>query len=702
MRRLPVLLSALLLVAPPGAAQAPNDRPIRGFSAASAARQHALEARLASLLSRDSTGRAFREFTSVPHPAGTIANKKVAEQIADRLRRYGWEVRIRSYDVLLPFPESVSVTMVRPVRYRATLKEDVVRADPDTRADPGPTYLGMSASGDVTGELIYANSGNPADYDWLESQGISVKGKIALVRYSNPYSYRGFKALTAEQRGVKAMLIYSDPQEDGYRRGLTFPDGPWGPESHLQRGSITYDFMASGDPLTPGWASVPGARRISESESPSVPRIIAVPLSARDATPLLRNLKGPVAPAGWQGALPFTYRVGSGPSVVRVHVKMDGKQRTIYNVEARIRGSEEPDKLVILGNHHDAWVYGAVDPSSGTATQMELARVVGQLVKEGHRPRRTLVINSWDAEEWHLTGSTEWGEELADELRRGAIAYLNVDGSTSGPKFDASAVASLNPLVVETARDVIDPVAGTSLLDAWSRSARDGGAPVPPDSLTTNKLGSGSDYTVFLNFLGIPIVDMTFGGPYGVYHSIYDNHYWMTHFGDPGFKYMTTMAEVWGRMALRLANADVLPLDFRTYASRVGSFVDELGALPGVRDSLDLSALRGAASAWNAAAVELEPALQRVATGGGRSAALNDALRVIEHFFLLDGGIPGRPWFKHALYAPKYTYAALELPGVREAVDRREWATARREVARLTERLEAVTEGVRSATRAAQ
>ena len=700
----PVVTTLLALrITTAAGAQAPNASPIRGFSAASAVTQRAVEARLASLLSRDSTGRAFRDFTAFPHPAGTVANHKVAEQIADRLRRYGWdEVRIRSYEVLLPFPETVSVAMVQPVRYTATLKEDVVNVDPDSRADPGPTYLGMSASGDVTGELIYANSGNPSDYDWLESQGISVKGKIALVRYSNPYSYRGFKALTAEQRGLKAMLIYSDPQEDGYRRGLTFPNGPFGPESHLQRGSITYDFMASGDPLTPGWASVPGARRIAASESQSVPHIIAVPLSARDATPLLRNLTGPVAPAGWQGALPFTYRVGSGPSVVRVHVKMDGKRRTIYNVEARIRGSDEPDKLVVLGNHHDAWVYGAVDPSSGTATQMELARTLGMLVKEGHRPRRTIVLNSWDAEEWHLTGSTEWGEEFGDELRRGAIAYLNVDGSTSGSNFEVSNVASLNPLVLETARDVKDPVAGTSLLEAWRKRETANGTAPAVDALPTNKLGSGSDYTVFLNFLGLPIVDLTFSGPYGVYHSIYDNHYWMTHFGDPGFKYMTTMAEVWGRMALRLANADVLPLDFRTYAARVDGFIGELGALPGVTDSLDLTALHGAAAAWEAAAAELEPALQRVAAGGGRNAALNEALRSIEQSFLLDGGIPGRPWFKHALYAPKYTYAALELPGVREAVDRKDWTAARREVARLTERLQAVADGVRAAVRSAQ
>lgn len=684
------------------AAQAPNNTaPIRGFSPAAAAAQHALEARLAALVSRDSTGRAFREFTAVPHPAGTTANRKVAEQIAERFRRYGWEdVRIIPYEVLLPFPETVSVSMEKPVRYRASLREDVVAVDPDTRSDAGPTYLGMSASGDVTGELVYANSGNPADYDWLESQGIGVRGKIAIVRYSNPYSYRGFKALTAEQRGVAAMIIYSDPQEDGYRRGLTFPDGPWGPESHLQRGAISYDFIAPGDPLTPGWASVEGARRLAESEVRSIPKIIAVPISARDATPLLRNLRGPVAPAAWQGALPFTYRVGSGPGVVRVHVKMDGRRRTIYNVEARIRGTDEPEKLVVLGNHHDAWVYGAVDPSSGTATQMELARAIGIMVKEGHRPRRTLVMTSWDAEEWHLTGSTEWGEQFSDELTRGAIAYLNVDGSTSGPSFGAAGVASLNPLVVEAARDVRDPGTQTSVLESWMKEDRPGVMNPDPLFLPTNTLGSGSDYTVFLNFLGIPIVDMAFSGPYGVYHSVYDNHYWMTHFGDPGFRYMTAMAELWGRMALRLANAEVLPHDFRTYAVRVGGFVGALDSLPGVRENVDLSPLRLAVNAWSAAAEELEQALVHV--DASRRAALNEALRVVEQQFLLAEGIPGRPYFKHALYAPKFTYAALELPGVREAIDERDWGRARTQVARLAERLQAVAQAIQRATAAAR
>ena len=544
-------------------------KPIRGFSADAARAELELESRLSAGLNRDSTGAFFRYLTDRPHPAGSIRNRELAEYVAERLRQYGWEdVKLLRYDVLLPWPERIHVSMVAPTKYEATLVEDGYPVDKDSYQDAGPTYLGMSASGDVTGELIYAGSGNPADYEWLKSQGIDPAGKIVLVRYSNPYSYRGFKALTAERYGVKAMLIYSDPAEDGFTRGPTFPAGPWGPESHIQRGAISYDFIVPGDPLTPGWASVDGARRIAAAESRAVPKIIAVPMSYRDAKPLLAALGGPEAPAGWRGALPIVYRAGPGPATVRVEVQMDGKTRSIWNVEGRIKGSAEPEKTVILGNHRDAWVFGAVDPSSGTATQLELARVLGGLVKAGHRPRRTIVLANWDAEEWHLTGSTEWGEQFAADLSANAVAYLNVDGSTSGSRFGASAVASLNHLVVETARDVVDP-SGGSVLDAWATHEWSGAS--RPDSLglVENKLGSGSDYTVFLNFLGLPIVDLSFVGPYGVYHSVYDNYYWMTHFGDPDFRYMTTMVDVWGRMALRLANAPVVPVDYGQTAMRL-------------------------------------------------------------------------------------------------------------------------------------
>ncbi|HSR16040.1 MAG TPA: M28 family peptidase, partial [Gemmatimonadales bacterium] len=438
--------------------------------------------------------------------------------------------------------------------------------------------------------------------------------------------------------------------------------------------------------------------RIPVEEAASVPKIIAVPISAEDAAPLLRALSGPVAPPAWQGALPFTYRVGAGPATVRVEVRMDGGTRSIWVVEGRIRGAEHPEETVVLGNHRDAWVYGAVDPSSGTATQMELARVLGGMARSGVRPKRTLVFASWDAEEWHLTGSTEWGEQFSRELSGSAIAYLNVDGSTSGPEFDAGAVATLNPLVVEAARDVADP-AGGSVLDRWA-SRRNLAAGADRLDLVENRLGSGSDYTVFLNFLGLPIVNMSFGGPYGVYHSQYDNWYWMTRFGDPGFRYMTTMAELWGRMALRLANAEVLPFDFVRYAHRVERFLDELGQAPGASSRLDLRPARAALRRWADASAGLE-AVMRHAVRQGASAErqrLNRAIRAVEQQWLLPGGIPGRPWFRHALYAPRYTYAAMELPGVREAVDRSDWTAAATELVRLTERLHAVADATEAAT----
>jgi N-acetylated-alpha-linked acidic dipeptidase len=685
--------------------------PIRGFSAANARRERADETLLAARLNRDSTGAAFRVLTAEPHPAGSARNKYLADWVAEKYRAYGLEdVKLHRYDVYLPWPTEVSVTMVAPTRYEATLREDVVAADPDTKLDPGPTYLGMSAAGDVTGEIVYASSGNPEDYDWLASHGVDVKGKIALVRYSVPYSYRGYKAIVAQQRGVRALLIYSDPQEDGYRKGLTFPDGPYGPESHIQRGALTYDFVVPGDPLTPGWASVPGARRIPVADARSVPTIMMVPLSWRDAKPLLAALTGPVAPPSWQGALPFTYRVGPGPTTVHVKVAMDDSIRAIWVVEGRIRGTDEPNKYVVLGNHRDAWVFGAVDPSSGTATQLELARVLGGLAREGHRPRRSIVFASWDAEEWHLTGSTEWGEQFADDLRKNGIAYLNVDASTSGPNFNVGAVASLNQMIVETARDVTDPASGTSLLAAWGASLAGAGDRVIGGGASTtvltkqaidypgNALGSGSDYTVFLNFLGLPIVEMSFAGPYGVYHSMYDDYYWMTHFGDPGFRYMTTMSEVWGRMALRLANADVYPFDFSLYASRLGGFIDAIAKLPGVGAHVDLRSVRAAQRRWLAAGAKLESAMSTALSArAGSRVAMNDALRAVEQQLLFTDGIPDRPWFRHALYAPRPSYAAMTLPGIQEAIEAKDWARARTQAAALAKRIDAAAKMVEQA-----
>ncbi len=695
---------------------------IRGFAAAAATSERAIEAELSRNLNRDSTGAYFRHLTDEPHPAGSVRNRELAEWMAERYRAWGLDhVQLHRYDVLLPWPREVKVTMTAPTRYEATLREDAYRQDPHTAKDPGITYIGMSASGDVTGELVYAASGNPADYDWLEQHGVSLKGKIALVRYSVPYSYRGFKAITAEKRGLAAVLIYSDPAEDGFRKGKTFPDGPWGPESHIQRGALTYDFMVAGDPLTPGYASVPGAPRINESDALSIPRIMMVPMSYRDAKPLLQALGGPEAPPAWQGALGFPYHVGSGPTTVRVKVDMDGATRPIWVVEGRITGTDEPDKYVVLGNHRDAWVFGAVDPSSGTATQMELARIMGAQARAGRRPKRTIVFASWDAEEWHLTGSTEWGEQFADDLRRNAIAYLNVDGSTSGPNFDAGAIASLNPLVAQVVRDVKDPATNGSVLDAWGRTlnatrrddATIGGrathetAARRPIDYPGNALGSGSDYTVFLNFLGLPIVEMSFNGPYGVYHSIYDNAYWMEHFGDPGFRYMTTMSDVWGRLALRLANAEHYPHDFAIYADRVGGFIDAMAAQPAVAGQLDFTPVRAARAQWATSAAALERALASTLSSAPsaartqRLAAVNEVMRSVEQTLLNADGIPGRPWFHHVLYAPRYTYAAMTLPGVQEGVDAGDWARARTQLAIVTQKLEAAAAATQRAADAA-
>jgi N-acetylated-alpha-linked acidic dipeptidase len=709
-----LLLTALLFAAcakvsgpgppPPG----PSDS-LRGFSAAAALAERSIEADFARSLRRDSTGRYFRHLTDEPHPAGSVRNKELAEFIAERYRAWGLDhVQLHRYDVLLPWPREVKVTMTAPTVYEATLREDAYPEDPHTSKDAGITYLGMSASGDVTGELVYAASGNPSDYDWLEQHGVNLKGKIALVRYSVPYSYRGFKALTAEKRGLAAVLIYSDPAEDGFVKGPTFPNGPWGPESHIQRGAITYDFLVAGDPLTPGYASLPGAPRIKASDALSVPKIMMVPMSYRDARPLLQALGGPDAPASWQGAMGFTYRVGAGPATVRVKVDMDDATRPIWVVEGRITGTDEPEKYVVLGNHRDAWVFGAVDPSSGTATQMELARALGAQAKAGRRPKRTIVFASWDAEEWHLTGSTEWGEQFADDLRRNAVAYLNVDGSTSGSTFEAGAIASLNPLVAQVARDVRDPGDSGSVLNSWGRALRKekrdanigGGATREtavkrPIDYPGNALGSGSDYTVFLNFLGLPIVEMSFNGPYGVYHSTYDNAYWMEHFGDPGFRYMTAMAEVWGRMALRLANAEHYPHDFVLYADRVGGFIEALAVQPAVTGRLDLTDVRAAQQRWRTAALALERVLAATlatppsAARSQQLALMNEAMRRMEQSLLTAEGIPGRPWFRHVLYAPRYTYAAMTLPGVQEAVDSGDWQRANEQLRVVAGRLDA-------------
>jgi len=657
--------------------------PITGFSSGAAARENATELRYRANVSTDQISKFHRYLTAEPHPAGSPRNNELAQWVAAQWREQGLEdVTIHQYDVLNSSPRDVSLEMISPKKYRATLREAPYEVDPDTKnPNVSGAYLGYSASGDVTAPLIYAHSGNPEDYAYLHKHGIDVRGKIALVRYSNPYSYRGFKALTAERLGVAALLIYSDPAEDGFRKGTVFPDGPWGPETHIQRGAITYDFLEPGDPLTPGWASVPGAKRIPAEQAVSLPKIVAVPLSWHDAEPLLQNLDGAVAPDEWQGGLPLKYRLGG--KRVRVHVKVDmnTKIEPYYVSEARIRGSESPDEWVILGNHRDAWVFGAVDPSSGTASMLELTRSLGQLLKQGIRPKRSLVICSWDGEEYALTGSTEWGEQYADELKKKAVAYLNVDEATSGKDFQGDAVGSLAPLLVEVTRTLPAP-SGKMLYDEWkiSRQYELHDGPISDSELANTRIGSGSDHTVFLNFLGIPTVGLTFVGPYGVYHSMYDDFYWMNHFGDPGYRYHALMAQLWGVMALRLANADILPFDFASYGANIRRFISSLDSATHLSTKIDLVPLQDRVAAFEAAGRELNESVSRAVSQGHLNAAgtdrINEELMQVERNWCNPAGIPGRPWWKHSLYGARYTYAHLELPGLTEASEASDWARA--------------------------
>lgn len=656
---------------------------MRGFSPRAAASETAIEKQYVSLTSRDQIKAFHRYLTAEPHPAGTKRNNDLARWIADQWRRQGLEnVTIHEYDVLNSRPRQISVEMVQPQHFRASLREDAYPVDPDTKnpnVDGG--YLGYSASGEVTAPVVYAHSGNPEDYAVLAKQGIDVRGKIVLVRYSNPYSYRGFKALTAQRLGAAAILIYSDPAEDGYKQGAVYPNGPWGPESHIQRGAITYDFLEPGDPLTPGYASVPGAKRINPKDAVSLPKIIGVPLSWRDAKPLLENLDGPVAPQSWQGGLPLKYRLGGKRVVVHLKVDMDASVQPYYVTEARIRGAEDPDEWVILGNHRDAWVFGGVDPSSGTAAMLELTRNLGQMLKKGIRPKRTLVICSWDGEEYALTGSTEWGEQYADELKKKAVAYLNVDEATSGKNFDGDAVGSLAPLLVDVSRGLTAP-SGKSLYDEWKVSRRQElhKPSVADAELANTRIGSGSDHTVFLNFLGIPTMGLTFVGPYGVYHSMYDDFYWINHFGDPGYRYHALMTQLWGVLALRLANADVLPYDFEFYGATISDFLNDLDRETHLSARIPLDPLRREIAQFRTAGRDLNRAIAGAIRSGdidpASAARLNAALMQVERNWCNPAGIPGRPWWKHSLYGARYTYAHLELPGLTEAAEAGDWKRA--------------------------
>ena len=663
----------------------PNQKTDRreGLSSSTRERLKPLESRLIETVRAENCRREHRIFTAKPHMAGSARNYELAQYVAEQWRKYGLEdVQLIEHPVYLPWPVRYEATLVDS-REKLSLKEEPIPEDPDSYSNEvGIPYCAYSADVDITAPVVYVNSGNPEDYDLLQKQGVDVRGKIALARYSVPYSYRGFKALTAQRRGASALLLYSDPAEDGFKKGAVYPAGPWGPESHLQRGGIVYDFNLPGDPRTPGWASVPGGRFLPAETAVSMPTIAAAPMSYKDARKLLSMMTGPTAPQKWQGGLPLQYRLGPTSDKLHLVIENDKKVRSIWNVVGRLRGTERPDEWVVLGNHRDAWVFGGVDPSSGSATMMETARAFGELKRSGWKPRRTLIFASWDAEEFTLTGSTEWGELEADKLKAGALAYLNVDSSASGNNFTAAAVPSLANFLREVARDVPDP-SGGSIYDLWASRNKS-------DTPVTTRLGSGSDYTVFLNFLGVPMADLTFDGPYGVYHSIYDSFTWIDRVGDPGYRYHAAMSRYWAVAALRLAECDYVPLDYDAYAREVKIYLDETERAGRDRKmAIDFQAALSAVERWQKnARVVLEAARKAAESGDSKQAEhAHHALMKVERALLDEEGLAGRPWFKHLIYAPRPTYKAMVLPALTEAIEAGDEARARKEVDRLTRAL---------------
>ena len=679
----------------------------QGFTSDRAAWQLDYERRLLALPQPEECDALLRELTRAPHLAGTDGGKRVADFVAAEFRKAGLKVETPTYDVLLSYPKSATLTIVGEPKVRLARSEEPIGSDPDSAI--GPSSLPWNAyapSADVTAEVVYVNHGAAEDYDRLAKMGVDVRGKIALARYFG--GYRGGKSLEGEKRGVAAILVYSDPRDDGWFQGPVYPDGPWGPASHVQRGANVYDFLVPGDPLTPGWPSTPSARRLTESESTILPKLPMMPLSARDAAELLRRLRGPAVPTEWQGvAVADTYRIGPGPVRVRLQIENTRERRTIRDVIGVLDGTDEREQQVILSNHHDAWVYGAVDPSSGTATMIALARALGRLAREGLRPRRTIVFGEWDAEEYTLTGSTEWGEEHEADLVRDGVVCINVDASTSGRDFSASASPTLAAMIRDAAGAIPDPGApGKTVADSWREHA--GAKNVRSyasgertgDELPVAILGSGSDYTVFFNRLGIASMDILFDGPYGVYHSVYDSYGWMSRHGDPGFHYHAGMARLAGLLALRFANADLLPFEPSAYGREIAAYAKDLAAAPAGRPyAEELARLSAVADRWSTEAKATRDAVAADLASGradaARLRAVNAWLLGLERAVSDPAGLPGRPWFRHLIYAPLPSYAAETLPAIREAAVRADAAGARAEIRRLETRLERAAEEAR-------
>jgi len=682
-------------------------------------------------------GEYMKRMSARPHHLGSAYDKDNAEWILSKFKEWGWDARLETYDVLFPTPKERLVEMVAPAAFTMKLDEPPVAVDPTSgqKTEQLPSFNAYSIDGDVTAPLVYVNYGRPQDYVELDRRGISVKGAIVIARYGA--SWRGIKPKVAAEHGAVGCLIYSDPMDDGYVVDDVFPDGPMRNSSGVQRGSVMDMPTYPGDPLTPGIGATPDAKRLDIKDVTTLTKIPVLPISYADAQPLLSALRGPVAPGDWRGALPITYHVGPGPARVHLKVAFNWDRARVYNVVARIQGSTYPDEWVIRGNHHDAWVNGAADPGAGMSAELEEARAIGELVKQGWRPKRTLVYIAWDGEEQALLGSTEWVEDHDKDLREHAVAYVNSDGNGRG-FLNASGSHSLEQLVNSVAKDVADPETTRSVWQRLqarmiARGSRDerNDARTRAD-LRIAALGSGSDYSAFLQHNGVPSLNLGFGGldaNDGVYHSIYDDYYHFTKFLDTDFAYGRALAQVAGTTTIRLADADLLPFEFTNLADTVQTYVKELATLlknqqdevrernkqidegvftaindprrplaaPKVEEvppALNFATLENAANALTQSAARYHKAVQtaqpRIASNAATVRAVNARLMQAERQLTDDAGLPKRSWYRHLLYAPGfYTgYAVKTMPGVREAIEQKQYREAETEIARVAKALE--------------
>ncbi len=741
------VLVLALLASPADSAE--NDG-LLGYASASAKTQQDWEAKFRAIPDPANLRAYMQRLSARPHHVGSPYDKDNAEWILARLKEWGLDAKIETYDVLFPTPKQRALELTAPTRFTAKLEEPTVPGDPTTAQhdEQLPSYNAYSIDGDVTAPLVYVNFGVPDDYEMLDRLGVSVKGAIVIARYGG--SWRGIKPKVAAEHGAVGCLIYSDPHEDGYFEGLDYPAGPFRPKDSVQRGSVMDMPVRAGDPLTPYVGATANAKRLPLSEVETLTKIPVLPISYADAQPLLAALTGRVAPATWRGSLPITYHVGPGPAQVHLKVAFNWDTKTLYDVVARIPGSAEPDEWIIRGNHHDAWVNGASDPVSGTAPLLEEARGLGTLLRQGWRPKRTVILCFWDGEEPGLLGSTEWAEDHADELRRKAAVYINSDGNNRG-FLSVGGSHTLEKFINGVARDIEDPEAKISV---WKRmqfrslsgsSSADAVAQEPrtrPD-LRIGALGSGSDYSPFLDYLGVASLSLGFSGESsdGSYHSIYDDFAAYTKFADGDFVYGRALAQTAGTAVMRLADADLLPYDFNDFSDTIHRYVGEVEKLardlhdqivdrnrrideglyaaiddprekllPPPRETvppfLNFAPLDNGWAALQSAAEQYDKALAHAAAIGGSAlaqASLRDANRkllAVERALTLSDGLPNRPWYKHQIYAPGfYTgYGVKTLPAVRESIEQKQWKLADEQIARVGKVLENTGEAIAGAT----